>query len=46
MILALENRRVLHQRRKRLSEESLAFSAENPRNRLWAASTLQGGELR
>lgn len=46
MILALENRCACRQRRKGLSEESLAFSAKNPRNRWWAASTLQGGELR
>lgn len=46
MILDLENCRVRRQRRKGLSGESLAFSAENPRNRRWVASTSQGGELR
>ena len=45
-ILALEKRRRRRQRREGLSEESLAFSAENPRNRWWAASTPEGRELR
>ena len=38
MILNLKKRRRRPNRRKGLSEESLAFSAENPRNREWAAS--------
>ncbi len=45
MVFELENRRGRPHRRKGLSEESLAFSAENPRNRRWAASTPNGGAL-
>jgi hypothetical protein len=43
MILHLKNRRRRPERRKGLSEESLAFSAENPRNREWAASAPERG---
>ncbi len=43
MIFELENRQRRRNRSNWLSEESLAFSAENPRNRRWAASAPKRG---
>ena len=46
MTCELDNRHRHSRRCNWRSGESLAFSAENPRNHWWAASTSQGGELR
>jgi len=43
MIFELDNPHRHLNRRNWLSEESLAFSAENPRNRRWAASAPKRG---